>query len=52
MIEKILENVINAMTPHLNLEQIEHLSNTLYVNFHGVEVKRANGTDQHWYRRR
>lgn len=39
MIEKILENVINAMTPHLDLEQMEHLSNALYVNFHGVEVR-------------
>lgn len=40
MIEKILENVINQMTPHLDLEQIEHLSNVLYVNFHGVKVQR------------
>lgn len=40
MIEKILENVINQMTPHLDLEQIEHLYNVLYVNFHGVKVKR------------
>lgn len=38
MIEKILENVVNEMTPHLSQEQLEHLSNVLYVNFHGKEV--------------
>lgn len=40
MIEKILENVINEMTPHLDPEQMEHLTNVLYVNFHGVEVRK------------
>lgn len=39
MIEKIIENVINSMMPHLDQEQIEHLNNVLFVNFHGVEVK-------------
>lgn len=40
MLEMILENVINEMTPHLSGEQLEHLSNVLYVNFHGVEVQK------------
>ncbi len=39
MIEKILENVINQMSPHLGQEQLEHLNNVLYMNFHGKEVK-------------
>ena len=30
MLEKILENVINEMAPHLDPEQQEHLSNVLY----------------------
>ena len=30
MVEKIIENVINQMIPHLNQEQLEHLSNVLY----------------------
>lgn len=38
MLEKILENVINEMTPHLDPEQQEHLSNVLYVNFHGKKI--------------
>lgn len=38
MVEKILENVINEMQPHLNQEQLEHLNNVLYVNFHGKEI--------------
>ncbi len=38
MIEKILENVVNEMTPHLSPEQLEHLNNVLYMNFHGMEV--------------
>lgn len=38
MVEKILENVVNEMAPHLSQEQLEHLSNVLYVNFHGLEV--------------
>lgn len=51
MIEKLLENVINEMLPHLSQEQVEHLNNVLYVNFHGVEVVEqcteltATGTD-------
>lgn len=40
MIERILENVINEMTPHLDGAQQEHLKNVLYVNFHGIEVKK------------
>lgn len=39
MVEKIIENVINEMTPHLCQEQLEHLSNVLYVNFHGKELQ-------------
>ena len=51
MIEKILENVINAMVPHLEPDQLEKLNNVLYINFHGVEVMEqcteliATGTD-------
>ena len=51
MIEKILENVINAMVPHLEPDQLETLTNVLYINFHGVEVMEqcteliATGTD-------
>lgn len=39
MIEKILEKVMDTMTPHLSEDQIEKLNNVLYINFHGVEVK-------------
>ncbi len=39
MIEKIIENVINQMIPHLDQRQLEHLSNVLYVNFHGLELQ-------------
>ena len=39
MIERILENVVNAMVPHLTPEQLETLNNVLYINFHGVEVQ-------------
>lgn len=51
MIEKILENVVNEMLPYLSQEQIEHLNNVLYVNFHNMEVVEqcteltATGTD-------
>lgn len=51
MIEKILENVINAMVLHLEPEQLEKLNNVLHINFHGVEVVerctevKATGTD-------
>ena len=38
MVEKILENVINEMAPHLDRGQLEHLNNVLYVNFHGKEI--------------
>lgn len=38
MIEKILENVINAMMPHLEPAQMEQLNNVLYIHFHGLEV--------------
>ena len=40
MIEKILEKVMDAMTPHLSEEQTEKLNNVLYINFHGVEIKK------------
>lgn len=39
MVEKILEKVITEMAPHLDNEQLEHLSNVLYVNFHGMEIQ-------------
>ena len=39
MVEKIIENVINEMMPHLDQEQLEHLSNVLFMNFHGKELK-------------
>lgn len=51
MLEKVLENVLNEMAPHLAQGQLEHLSNVLYVNFHGLEVAEqctelaATGTD-------
>lgn len=38
MLEKILENVINAMVPCLDSGQLERLNNVLYIEFHGVEV--------------
>ena len=39
MVEKILENVINEMAPHLDHGQLKHLTNVLYVNFYGLEVQ-------------
>ena len=39
MVEKVLEKIINEMTPHLDNGQLEHLSNVLYVNFHGLELQ-------------
>ena len=36
--EKIIEDVINEMVPHLEDKQLEHLRNVLYINFHGKEV--------------
>lgn len=38
MVEKVIENVINEMAPHLNQEQLEHLTNVLYMNFHDKEI--------------
>lgn len=40
MVEKILEQIVNEMSPHLTDAQLEHLSNVLYVNFHGLEVQK------------
>ena len=34
----MLENVINEMAPHLDSAQQGHLSNVLYVNFHGKKI--------------
>lgn len=51
MIENILENVVNEMAPHISQEELEHLNNVLYINFHGIEVQEqcteleATGTD-------
>lgn len=51
MIDKIVENVINAMVPHLEPNQLEKLNNVMYINFHGIEVVEqcteltATGTD-------
>lgn len=42
MIEKILKNVVNAMVPHLEPGQLEHLKNVLYINFRGVEVQQGH----------
>lgn len=39
MVEKILEKIVNEMAPHLDQGQLEHLSNVLYINFHGLEVQ-------------
>lgn len=39
MVEKIIENVINEMAPHLSQSQLEHLNNVLFVNFHGKELQ-------------
>ena len=40
MLQKILEKVIDTMTPYLDEEQVEKLGNVLYINFHDVEVKK------------
>lgn len=51
MLEEILDNVINAMVPHLEPDQLEKLNNVLYINFHGIDVVKqcteivATGTD-------
>ena len=39
MVEKILEKIVNEMAPHLDQKQLEHLSNVLYINFHGLEIQ-------------
>ncbi len=39
MVEKILEKIVNEMAPHLEQGQLEHLSNVLYINFHGLEIQ-------------
>ena len=39
MVEKILEKIVNEMAPHLDRGQLEHLSNVLYINFHGKEIQ-------------
>ena len=39
MIEQIIKNVLNAMTSRLDPEQLEHLSNVLYLTFHGKEIQ-------------
>lgn len=41
MLEQILQNVINGMTPYLEQKDMEHLRNVLYINFHNVEVHKA-----------
>lgn len=52
MVEKILEKIVNETVVHLNQGQLEHLSNVLYVNFHGLEVQEqctelvSSGMDQ------
>ncbi|PNV58935.1 integrase [Clostridium sp. chh4-2] len=38
MLEKILQAVIQAMTPSLRSEQLDELENVLYIQFHGVQV--------------
>lgn len=38
MLDKILQEVIQTMTPKLSSEQIEELENTLYIKFHGVKL--------------
>lgn len=39
MVEKIIEKVVTEMAPYLDQSQLDHLSNVLYVNFHGLEVQ-------------
>ena len=39
MLEEIIQKIISEMTPHLDPEQLEHLGNVLYMNFHGKEIK-------------
>lgn len=37
--DEILKNVVDEMAPHLNPEQLEHLTNVLYINFRGLELR-------------
>lgn len=39
MIEKILLDVVDGMTPYLDREQMEKLKDVLYISFHNIEVK-------------
>lgn len=39
MLERILQKVIDEMTPYMSPDQQEHLSNVLHVNFHGYEIQ-------------
>ena len=38
MLEKILQSVLESMTPELKPDQLEKLENVLYINFHGKKV--------------
>ena len=55
MVEKILEQIVDEMASHLDRGQLEHLSNVLYVNFHGLGVRKqctelaATGMDLRYY---
>ena len=39
LMDEILKNVVDEMAPHLNPEQLEHLTNVLYINFRGLELR-------------
>lgn len=38
LLENIINNIINSMTPYLNKTQLDHLSNTIYINLHDYEI--------------
>ena len=38
MLEKIITNVLQAMSHSLAKEQLEQLQNVLYINFHGKKI--------------
>lgn len=46
------EKIVDEMAVHLEQGHLEHLSNVLYVNFHGLEVQEqytelvSSGMDQ------
>ena len=42
VIEKIIKDVLTEMTSHLDPEQLEHLGNVLYLNFHGKVIQEEN----------